>query len=559
MRNLKRWKRLMAVAMCSAMMLSVPMGVSATDSGDTKAPVTDNAEIVDTDTPDDTDTDTSDDTDTPDGSGDVNVAQESDKEVQPKSTENVTPKDKESVFEISEDGTLVNYIGMDEEVIIPEGVTNISELAFRANDTMRKVVLPETFQEFATYAFRECTNLKEVLAKSNRFRFRQSKKYFNDNPIEIHAYNRTNASLYCEKYENLTYVDAGDGSPTIEWDKKYSVKDSPAGDGITRYGIDFGSGWYILYERFVKVYVNGKEYGLNGKIPGTVFEEVDVTAYPPMLGISGGVGGGGHAISIYLTPDIFNENGTANVKVVVDELDYQDRPGAAQGIAKGIVIEFVAKDITKSEVENQPSSNNQYVADVPEGKGVFSIEEMQNFVNINKDSDVVFRTPEGVEFRFEKGTMHMVEGMENYPFGVDLITDYSKSGINDSKITEDTFAFRINYEYSGELPGTARISIPVNSKWNGSTLYYYQIMPDGTLKDTGRNSRVTNGIFNVYQTHCSDYVLLANSPKELGLTSTKVPTSPKTGDTSTAMLFMILCMGACLAGAGAVKVKCNNR
>lgn len=195
MRNLKRWKRLMAVAMCSAMMLSVPMGVSATDSGDTKAPVTDNAEIVDTDTPDDTDTDTSDDTDTPDGSGDVNVAQESDKELQPKSTENVTPKDKESVFEISEDGTLVNYIGMDEEVIIPEGVTNISELAFRANDTMRKVVLPETFQEFATYAFRECTNLKEVLAKSNRFRFRQSKKYFNDNLIEIHAYNRTNASL----------------------------------------------------------------------------------------------------------------------------------------------------------------------------------------------------------------------------------------------------------------------------------------------------------------------------------------------------------------------------
>jgi len=45
MRNLKRWKRLMAVAMCSAMMFSVPMGVSATDDEDTdKTPVVETTE-----------------------------------------------------------------------------------------------------------------------------------------------------------------------------------------------------------------------------------------------------------------------------------------------------------------------------------------------------------------------------------------------------------------------------------------------------------------------------------------------------------------------------------
>ena len=36
MKNMKRWKRLLAVGMCSAMMFSMSVGVSATENQDTE-------------------------------------------------------------------------------------------------------------------------------------------------------------------------------------------------------------------------------------------------------------------------------------------------------------------------------------------------------------------------------------------------------------------------------------------------------------------------------------------------------------------------------------------
>ena len=36
MKNMKRWKRLLAVGLCSAMMFSMSVGVSATENQDTK-------------------------------------------------------------------------------------------------------------------------------------------------------------------------------------------------------------------------------------------------------------------------------------------------------------------------------------------------------------------------------------------------------------------------------------------------------------------------------------------------------------------------------------------
>lgn len=240
-------------------------------------------------------------------------------------------------------------------------------------------------------------------------------------------------------------------------------------------------------------------------------------------------------------------------------------------------------------LEKSPDATEQYWQDVPKNK-VFTAEEMQTLVDKNKTADVTLRTPEGVYYTFAKGTMRMIEGKESFKFDLELITLFKDSDINNTKVTEADFACRINFAYSGELPGTAKISIPVDEKWNGKTLYYYQVMENGTLKDTGEKNVVKSGRYEVTQSHCSDYVLLAKSPKELGVTentgnnnnntgngnnqtgngntqgsgnnsTTQVKpadttkTSPKTGDNNMILLFAVLCAGSCVVGVSTLKAR----
>ncbi|MCI9176861.1 MAG: hypothetical protein HFH49_18455 [Lachnospiraceae bacterium] len=246
-------------------------------------------------------------------------------------------------------------------------------------------------------------------------------------------------------------------------------------------------------------------------------------------------------------------------------------------------------------LERSPEASSQHVVNLTESLNEFDADQMQNLIDINKNADVVLRTPEGVTFTFAKGTMRMIDDKDGYPFGVEIIADFSKSGIKNTNVESSVFACRINFEYSGELPGTAKISIPVDNKWNGQTLYYYQVMEDGTLKDTGKSGKVENGIFDVLQSHCSDYVLLAKSPKELGVTENTggndnntgdnnnqtgnnnntqgsgnnsnsqvkpadtTKTSPKTGDTNMILLFVVLCAGSCVVGVSALKARRRTR
>lgn len=249
-------------------------------------------------------------------------------------------------------------------------------------------------------------------------------------------------------------------------------------------------------------------------------------------------------------------------------------------------------DWTVKILKKSPEATEQHVINLTENLNEFDADQMQNLIDINKNADVVLRTPEGVTFTFAKGTMRMIDDKDGYPFGVEIIADFSKSGIKNTNVESSVFACRINFEYSGELPGTAKISIPVDNKWNGQTLYYYQVMEDGTLKDTGKSGKVENGIFDVFQSHCSDYVLLAKSPKELGVTentdndnnnnntgngnnqtgngntqgsgnnsTTQVKpvdttkTSPKTGDNNMILLFAVLCAGSCVVGVSTLKAR----
>lgn len=248
-------------------------------------------------------------------------------------------------------------------------------------------------------------------------------------------------------------------------------------------------------------------------------------------------------------------------------------------------------------LEKSPEAAGQHR--IPAKEGGYTVEDMQTLVDINKEHDVVIYTPEGAVFTFAKGTMRMIDGKDNYPLGVEIIADFSHSGIKNTNVTSSVFACRINFEYSGELPGTAKISIPVDKEWNGQTLYYYQVMEDGTLKYTGKSGKVENSIFEVFQSHCSDYVLLAKSPKELGVTENTgsdnntgnagntgnnnnqsgaggaqgstdnsdvqfkpvdtTKTSPRTGDNNMILLFVVVCVGSCIVGVSALKARRRTR
>ena len=70
----------------------------------------------------------------------------------------------ESGFEdfIIENGTLITYIGEDEEVTIPDGVTEIGAKAFLNNSEVKKIILPDTVEKIGNESFRGCNSLEEM-------------------------------------------------------------------------------------------------------------------------------------------------------------------------------------------------------------------------------------------------------------------------------------------------------------------------------------------------------------------------------------------------------------
>ncbi|MBQ3559007.1 MAG: hypothetical protein IJA07_05825 [Agathobacter sp.] len=151
-----------------------------------------------------------------------------------------------------------------------------------------------------------------------------------------------------------------------------------------------------------------------------------------------------------------------------------------------------------------------------------------------------------VTFEFVVEDMELVDGKETYDFSVELVDDYTDATEDEADIEEDGFVLRVNYSYEGKLPAAAVITIPVGDDYKNTTLYYYQILADGTLKYVCDAPVDANGNAKVTQDHCSDYVLL----------SEKVEADvPLTGDTTNVVLwFAVLALGAA-AIAGSVVMR----
>ena len=62
--------------------------------------------------------------------------------------------------------SLYAYLGTEVEVHVPDGVTNISSYAFadkeKPNDTITKIILPDSVNHLEPAAFAYCRYLKEI-------------------------------------------------------------------------------------------------------------------------------------------------------------------------------------------------------------------------------------------------------------------------------------------------------------------------------------------------------------------------------------------------------------
>ena len=151
------------------------------------------------------------------------------------------------------------------------------------------------------------------------------------------------------------------------------------------------------------------------------------------------------------------------------------------------------------------------------------------------------------KFRFAKGTMKLVEGKDSYDFGTTLIFDRADSGLDG--IADDEFVFRINFNYSGVLPGKASISISLgaDSEWIGKTLYYSGIENGESTEPISQGVVDENGVYTVEQDHCSDYVATTKdmTVKDTAAKNTiekqavERTASPKTGDPAEIFIMLV--------------------
>lgn len=162
---------------------------------------------------------------------------------------------------------------------------------------------------------------------------------------------------------------------------------------------------------------------------------------------------------------------------------------------------------------------------------------------------VVETTTEGVTLTFAPADLKDAEAVKlNVEVKLDVDVKDETVAKNDD-ITADNFVLKVEFSHDGKLPAKATITIPVPAKFANKTLFYYEILADGTLKFVCDAPVDANGNAKVTQDHCSDYVLLSEKIVE------ELPEAPKTGDTTNFALWIAILGLGVVAIAGSVVMK----
>ena len=202
-------------------------------------------------------------------------------------------------------------------------------------------------------------------------------------------------------------------------------------------------------------------------------------------------------------------------------------------------VEFIGSSSTSDDKNNDVKKDEEVIELHSDDKTV-KADDFNEIINKNQDSDVVINSNNDISFKFEKGTMNQVDGVDKYDFTTEVVKEVENAGTLPAGVTSDNFIQKIDFSYSGQLPAKAEIKIPVGTQYAGRTLYYSRLYDDGTIENIMSAAVDENGVITVEQDHCSVYLLTTTK-----LTQTHVSGSgtqaaaPNTGD-SAPLAFMLL-------------------
>lgn len=250
-------------------------------------------------------------------------------------------------------------------------------------------------------------------------------------------------------------------------------------------------------------------------------------------------------------PDGYKYDGTEieglyNVEFVADKLTFTAKSSSDNTTdnSKGDTTNNPSDNTTDEKPSTPESSTTNTVVDVSDGSTTIKADEIRKIIEDNKVNDVVIKSNNDVTFTFAKGTMSEVSQVAIYDFSTAITSDIKEAGDMPADVTEDIFVSKIVYNYSGVLPATASIKLNVGKAYAGQTLYYSQLLDDGTIISMMSAVVDNDGYMTVEQDHCSTYLItkqqITSSSSDISLPGTSVENvteaagntveTPQTGD-----------------------------
>lgn len=250
-------------------------------------------------------------------------------------------------------------------------------------------------------------------------------------------------------------------------------------------------------------------------------------------------------------PDGYKYDGTEieglyNVECVADKLTFTAKSSSDNTTdnSKGDTTNNPSDNTPDEKPSTPESSTTNTVVDVSDGSTTIKADEIRKIIEDNKVNDVVIKSNNDVTFTFAKGTMSEVSQVAIYDFSTAITSDIKEAGDMPADVTEDIFVSKIVYNYSGVLPATASIKLNVGKAYADQTLYYSQLLDDGTIISMMSAVVDNDGYMTVEQDHCSTYLItkqqITSSSSDISLSGTSVENvteaagntveTPQTGD-----------------------------
>ena len=505
------------------------------------------------------------------------------------------------------DNKLVQYIGTDSVVVIPNEVKRIGAEAFKGNQSIKEVIIPDSVTEIGEGAFEGCENLEKVTMPKELKTIEGSvfRNCISLKEIKLPEQLETIRYYAFKECQSLQTIQFPSGLKEI-WGQAFcnsgltSIKIPEGVTEINPYtfsgcknlveiqlpstlnSINTGAFWgctsitklqlpnsikYIWYWAFsnctslkeVVVFNEYKTYDVmqqnkrNIQVRYTHWEENEnggaASSGSSLPSVENSIGNGAFwgcsSLEYVEFPDniyYFGEGMFSNctslkeiyipqrITFIANDAFVNSGLTTIYGIANSYAQTFAEANGYSFQVMTQP------VVELAEGNTSLQKSEVEALVNANKMSDVTMKSANGVVFVFPRGTMRLIDGKEVYDFGSLIQTTYPEK--EEISFAKNEFVARVHYNYSGQLPATAYISIPLGQEYAGQTLYYHKLLEDGTTKYITSAVVDSNGIYTITQDSCSDYIIttvkesVTNSGNDSGVGDTTGNNGSSNGDTT---------------------------